>query len=97
MIALFFSIFFLSLFSVTTELSHDSEQETLVSGYDPALSYSRDIRYSEPWMQIDAVIAASQTCKQYIKVTITFLYRDVITMYIIMYWYTLIVKRVARG
>jgi len=52
---------------VTTEISHDTETETLVSGFDPALSYSKDVTYSVPWMQIHAVIDASLNCKQFIQ------------------------------
>ncbi|XP_028393393.1 uncharacterized protein LOC114517773 isoform X1 [Dendronephthya gigantea] len=50
-----------------TEIGHDSESRTLVSGYDPAGSYKRKIKYEISMEQIVAIMKQSMNCEQFIK------------------------------
>ncbi|XP_028402988.1 neurexin-4-like [Dendronephthya gigantea] len=50
-----------------TEIGHDSESRTLVSGYNPRGSYGRDIKYDISMEQIVAIINQSKNCEQFIK------------------------------
>nr|XP_039261521.1 uncharacterized protein LOC120337713 isoform X1 [Styela clava] len=50
-----------------TMLGHDSESRTLVSGCQNPGCYSRDVTYRQSTYQIEAIISASQTCKQYLS------------------------------
>ena len=51
-----------------TIISHDSENRTLVDGFDPHGSYSRDVFYTgATWSQIVALISVSAGCRQFIK------------------------------
>ena len=50
-----------------TEIGHDSESRTLVSGYELPGSYRRSIKYQLPMEQIGAIISQSQNCEQLIK------------------------------
>ena len=50
-----------------TVISHNSETRTLVDGIENAGAYKRSIKYSIPFKLINAVIAASTSCEQYIK------------------------------
>ena len=50
-----------------TEIGHDSESRTLVSGYEPAGSYWRNITYDIPMEQIVAIMKRSKGCEQFIK------------------------------
>ncbi|KAL9980621.1 hypothetical protein ACROYT_G009230 [Oculina patagonica] len=51
-----------------TVISHDSEARTLVHGFDPSGSYSRDVTYTKATMsQIVGLISVSASCRQFIK------------------------------
>ena len=50
-----------------TVIGHDSETETLVKGYDAALSYKRPVQYDLTMQQIVAVINESTSCEQFIR------------------------------
>ena len=51
-----------------TVISHDSENRTLVQGYDPAGSYKRDINYTRAdLLQLGNLTAISAHCEQFIK------------------------------
>ncbi|XP_028393401.1 neurexin-4-like [Dendronephthya gigantea] len=50
-----------------TEIGHDSESRTLVSGYDPPGSYKRKIKYEISIEQIVAIINQSKNCEQFIR------------------------------
>ena len=56
------------LFSVSTQIGHDSEDKTLVDGFDNAREYSRSVYYDASLPQIEALISLSNNCKQFIKV-----------------------------
>ncbi len=50
-----------------TEIGHDSESRTLVSGHEHPGSYKRSIKYHLSMEQIGAIISQSQNCEQLIK------------------------------
>ncbi|XP_028393398.1 neurexin-4-like isoform X2 [Dendronephthya gigantea] len=50
-----------------TEIGHDSESRTFVTGYDPAGSYKRKIKYGVSMEQIVAIMKQSKNCEQFIK------------------------------
>ena len=51
-----------------TVISHDSEARTLVDGFDPRGSYSRDVSYTGATLsQIVGLISVSAGCRQFIK------------------------------
>ncbi|KAL9979561.1 hypothetical protein ACROYT_G017239 [Oculina patagonica] len=51
-----------------TVISHDSEHRTLVHGFDPRGSYSRDIQYTGTnRLQLGNLTAISANCEQFIK------------------------------
>ena len=51
-----------------TVISHDSEDRTLVQGYDPRGSYKRDIHYIRAsLLQLGNLMAISAHCEQFIK------------------------------
>ena len=53
--------------SGVTEIGHDSESRTLVSGHDSPGSYKRKIKYNISMEQIVAIINQSKSCEQFIK------------------------------
>ena len=51
-----------------TVISHDSENRTLVDGFERAGSYSRDINYTEAdLLQLASLTSVSTHCEQFIK------------------------------
>jgi hypothetical protein len=50
-----------------TEIGHDSESRTLVSGYEDPGTYMHKVKYDLPMEQIVAIIQQSQWCEQFIK------------------------------
>ena len=50
-----------------TVISHDSEVKTLVKGFEESGSYRKRITYNIPMQIIEAIIAESNTCEQFIK------------------------------
>ena len=51
-----------------TVVSHDSESRTLVDGFGPPGSYSRDVTYTETTLvQLASLTASSAHCEQFIK------------------------------
>ena len=51
-----------------TVISHDSEDRTLVDGFEKAGSYSRDINYTEAdLLQLASLTSVSTHCEQFIK------------------------------
>ena len=51
-----------------TVISHDSEDRTLVDGFEKAGSYSRDINYTEAdLLQLASLTNVSTHCEQFIK------------------------------
>jgi hypothetical protein len=50
-----------------TDIGHDSESRTHVSGYEAPGSYMRKVKYILPMKQIVAIIQQSQWCEQFIK------------------------------
>ena len=51
-----------------TVISHDSEDRTLVDGFEPPGSYSRDIQYTEAsLLQLASLANVSKHCEQFIK------------------------------
>ena len=51
-----------------TVISHDSEDRTLVDGFEQAGSYSRDINYTEAdLLQLASLTSVSTHCEQFIK------------------------------
>ena len=51
-----------------TVISHDSENRTLVDGFEKAGSYSRDINYTEAdLLQLASLTSVSTHCEQFIK------------------------------
>ena len=50
-----------------TEIGHDSESRTRVSGYENPASYERSITYNLKMKEIVAIIKQSRKCEQFIK------------------------------
>ncbi|XP_028393275.1 neurexin-4-like [Dendronephthya gigantea] len=50
-----------------TEIGHDSESRTLVSGCEPEGCYKRTIKYEISMEQIVAIMNQSKNCEQFIK------------------------------
>lgn len=51
-----------------TVISHDSENRTLVVGFDPKRSYSRDVKYlGTSLLQLANLVAVSYQCEQFIR------------------------------
>ena len=50
-----------------TEIGHDSESRTLVSGHERPGSYKRKVKYEISMKQIVAIINQSKSCEQFIK------------------------------
>ena len=50
-----------------TEIGHDSESRTHVSGYEAPGAYKRNITYDLKMKQVVAIIHQSQWCEQFIK------------------------------
>ena len=51
-----------------TVVSHDSENRTLVDGFENTGSYSRDVTYTETTLvQLASLTASSAHCEQFIK------------------------------
>ena len=51
-----------------TVVSHDSENRTLVDGFDDRGSYSRNVTYNETSLiQLASLTASSSHCEQFIK------------------------------
>ena len=49
-------------------ISHDSENRTLVIGYEPSGNYSRDIHYTGASLsQLASLTSVSSHCEQFIK------------------------------
>ena len=50
-----------------TQVGHDSEQRTFVSGFDPPGSYSKSIDYGVSLDELAALTSVSKQCKQFIR------------------------------
>jgi len=53
--------------TVITKVGHNSEEEMVVDGFEPARSYVRDVVYDAPMTSILALMSASSKCRQFIK------------------------------